>query len=148
MLTRLKGAVRFSRAGFDLFLRNLGLPLDCLRPLTATAQDLQPDADFQISGLLSRQPIVATGADVVVASPTELLAALRNALIALAQDRGVTDELADRFGSATWQAVREHLSYVNCDAIPLRVPAWLDRPEWFTTVSFRSTRTRSSTVLQ
>ena len=128
VLTRLKGAVRFSRAGFGLFLRNLGLPLDCLRPLTATAHDLQPDPNFQISGLLSRQPIVATGTDVVVASPTELLAALRNALIALAQDRGVADELADRFGSATWQAVREHLSYVNCDAIPLRVPDWLDRP--------------------
>jgi len=43
----------------------------------------------------------------------------------------VADELADRFGSATWQAVREHLSYVNCDAIPLRVPDWLDRQEWF-----------------
>jgi hypothetical protein len=64
----------------------------------------------------------------VVASPTELLAALRNALIALAQDRGVTDELADRFGSAVWEALREHLSYVNCDAIPLRVPDWNDRP--------------------
>ncbi len=93
MLTRLKGAVRFSREGFGLFLLNLGLPVGCLRPLTATAQDLQPDADFQITGLLSRNPIVATGTDVVVASPTELLPALRNALIALAQDRGVTDNL-------------------------------------------------------
>jgi len=31
------------------------------------------------------------------------------------------------FGSATWQAVREHLSYVNCER-SLRVPDWLDRP--------------------
>jgi hypothetical protein len=127
-LTRLKGAVRFSREGFGLFLRNLNLPVDCLRSLTATAQELQPEADHQITGLLSWKPIVATGTDVVVASPAELLAALRNALVALAQDRGVTEELADRFGGATWQAVREHLSYVNCDAIPLRVPDWNDRP--------------------
>jgi hypothetical protein len=128
VLTRLKGAVRFSREGFGHFLLDLGLPVDCLRTLTATAQDLQPDADFQITGLLSRKPIVTTGTDVVVASPTELLPALRNALIALAQDRGAADELASRFGSATWQAVAEHLSYVDCDEIPLRVPDWNDRP--------------------
>jgi hypothetical protein len=127
-LARLKGAVRFSRAGYGLFLRTLGLPVDCLQPLTVAPQDVESDGDFQIAGLLSRKPILATGSDVVVASPTELLPALRNALIALAQDRGVVDELADRFGSATWQAVREHLSYVNCAAIPLRVPDWLDRP--------------------
>jgi hypothetical protein len=128
VLARLKGAVRFSREAFCLFLRNLGLPVDCLRPLTATTQDMQPEADFQISGLLSRKPIVAMETDVVVASPTELVASLRNALIALAQDRAVTDELAERFGSATWQAVREHLSYVNCDSSPLRAPDWHDRP--------------------
>ena len=120
VLTRLKSAVRFSRAGFDLLLRNLGLPVGCLQPLTANTKELQPEVDLQISGLLSRKPIIATGTDVVVASPTELLPALRNALIALAQDRGVADELADRFGSATWQAVAEHLSYVKCDAIPCR----------------------------
>lgn len=128
VLTRLKSAVRFSRAGFDLLLRNLGLPVGCLQPLTASTKELQPEVDLQISGLLSRKPIIATGTDVVVASPTELLPALRNALIALAQDRGVTDELADRFGSATWQAVAEHLSYVKCDAIPLPVPDWNERP--------------------
>ena len=128
VLARLKGAVRFSRAGYGLFLRNLGLPVDCLQPLTVTPQDAESDRDFQIAGLLSRKPLIATETDVVVASPTELLPALRNALIALAQDRGLTDELADRFGSATWQAVREHLRYVNCEAIPLRVPDWNDRP--------------------
>ena len=128
VLARLKGAVRFSRVGYGLFLRSLGLPIDCLQPLTVTPQDAEPDGDLQIVGLLSRKPLVATGTDVVVASPTELLPALRNALVALAQDRGLTNELADRFGSATWQAVREHLRYVNCEAIPLRVPEWNDRP--------------------
>lgn len=128
VLSRLKNAVRFSRGGFFSFLESLHLPIDSLQPLTAKAQDLQLDTDLQISGLLCRKPIVAIGADVVVASPTELLPALRNAVIALAQDRGVTDELASRFGSATWQAVAEHLRYVNCDPIPLPVPAWNDRP--------------------
>jgi len=103
LLTQLKSAVRFSRAGLDLLLRNLDLPVDCLQPLTANKEELQPEVDLQISGLLSRKPIIAVGTDVVVSSPTELLPALRNALIALAQDRGVADELADRFGSATWQ---------------------------------------------
>jgi len=128
LLTQLKSAVRFSRAGLDLLLRNLDLPVDCLQPLTANKEELQPEVDLQISGLLSRKPIIAVGTDVVVSSPTELLPALRNALIALAQDRGVADELADRFGSATWQAVAEHLSYVKCDAIPLPVPDWNERP--------------------
>ena len=128
VLTRLKGAVRFSRTGFGRFLKSLHLPVDCLQPLIATAQELRRDDDLQISGLLSRKPIVAEGNDVVVASPTELLPALRNALIALAQDRGVADELASRFGSSTWQAVAEHLSYVNCDAVPLGVPEWNERP--------------------
>lgn len=128
-LTRLKSAVRFSREAFITFLRNLGLPVDCLQPLTVVMDSIEADEDFQIAGLLTRKPIVTTATDVVVASPTELLSALRNALVALAQDRGVTGELAERFGSATWQAVREHLSYVDCDAIPPLVPEWEDKPK-------------------
>ena len=66
--------------------------------------------------------------DIVIASPSELLPALWAALIALAQDRGVGKELASRFGSATWQAVHEHLRYINCGALPLVAPAWDNPP--------------------
>jgi hypothetical protein len=129
-LARLKNAVRFSSAAFRMFLERLQLPLDSLQPITATVAELQLDAQLQISGLLSRKPLVAVGSDIVVASPTELLPALRNALIGLAQDRGVAEELASRFGSATWQAVVEHLGYVKCDAVPVHSPAWADRPQY------------------
>jgi hypothetical protein len=128
VLARLKGAVRFSRAGFNLFIETLRLPADSLQPLFATDAELQLDTELQIAGLLSRKPLVAIGPDVIVASPTELLPALRNALIGMAQDRGVADELASRFGSATWQAVVEHLGYINCEVLPVPVPAWPDKP--------------------
>jgi hypothetical protein len=128
VLARLKDAVRFSRAGFGLFLERLHLPADSLQPLIATPTELQLDAELQITGLLCRKPLVAIGSDIVVASPTELLPALRNALIGMAQDRGVAEELASRFGSATWQAVVEHLGYVNCDVLPVPVPEWPERP--------------------
>src|ERR1700677_2214763 len=40
-LTRLKSAVRFSREAFFLFLRNLGLPVDCLQPLTVEMDSIE-----------------------------------------------------------------------------------------------------------
>jgi len=45
VLTRLRGAVRFSRVGFGVFLEHLHLPPDCLQPIMATEQDLQPDSE-------------------------------------------------------------------------------------------------------
>lgn len=128
LLAQLKASVRFSDVTLREFLRSKGLPPTCLAPLTVSADDFPHEEDFQVSGLLARRPLVAGATDVVVASPTELLPALRNALVALAQDRGVEKELASRFGSATWQAVHEHLRYINCDALPLISPPWVDAP--------------------
>ena len=127
-LAELKASVRLSHAALGDFLHSKGLPTDCLAPLTVGTDDLPHEDQLQISGVLSRRPLLAGSTDIVIASPSELLPALRNALIALAQDRGVEKELASRFGSATWQAVDEHLSYINCDAIPLVAPAWQNAP--------------------
>jgi hypothetical protein len=127
-LAELKAAVRLSHAALGDFLRNRGHPTDCLAPLTVAAEGLPRENELQISGVLSQRPLVAGSTDIVIASPSELLPALRNALIALAQDRGVEKELASRFGSATWQAVHEHLRYINCDPLPLVVPAWDNAP--------------------
>ena len=127
-LAELKASVRLSRAALGDFLRSKGLPTDCLAPITVGIDDLPHEDQLQISGVLTRRPLLAGSADIVIASPSELLAALRNALIALAQDRGVEKELASRFGSAIWQVVDEHLSYINCDAIPLVAPAWQNAP--------------------
>lgn len=126
-LNQLKASARLSRFVFEEFLRSKGLPADCLAPLTVAESDLPHEDDLQISGLLVQRPIVSLGEDIVIASPVELLAALRNALIALAQDRGVEQELASRFGSAIWQTVRAHLRYVNCDALPITAPPWDER---------------------
>lgn len=127
-LAQLKTSVRLSHVVFEGFLRSKGLPPDCLAPLTITAEELPHEDDFQISGVLVRRPLVSVGDEIVIASPVELLAALRNALIALAQDRGVERELASRFGSATWQTVHEHLRYVNCKGFPIAPPTWDDSP--------------------
>ena len=127
-LAELKASVRLSHAALGGFLRSRGHPTDCLAPLIVAADNLPHENELQISGVLSQRPLVAGGADIIIASPSELLPALRNALIALAQDRGVEKELAGRFGSATWQAVHEHLRYINCDALPSVVPAWDNAP--------------------
>jgi hypothetical protein len=127
-LAQLKAATRMSQIVFREFLRGHGLPDDCLTALTVHRDDLVREEELQISGILARRPLVSDGTDLVVASPTELLPALRNTLIALAQDRGVAAELAERFGSATWQAVHEHLSYVNCEMLSITTPAWNDAP--------------------
>jgi hypothetical protein len=127
-LAQLKASVRISHVVFDDFLRSRGLPTDCLAPLTIAADELPHEEDFQVSGVLVRRPLVSVGDEIVIASPVELLAALRNSLIALAQDLGVEKELASRFGSATWQAVHEHLRYVNCDRLPIATPAWDNSP--------------------
>jgi hypothetical protein len=52
VLTRLKGAVRFSRVGFDLFLKHLHLHLGCLQPLTACGAS--PDTLAQELGGMHR----------------------------------------------------------------------------------------------
>ncbi len=127
-LAQLKASVRLSHGALRDFLSSRGLPTDCLALLTVAADDLPHEDQMQISGVLTRRPLLAGSTDVVIASPSELLPALRNALIGLAQDRGVEKELASRFGSATWQAVHEHLGYINCDALPLGIPAWHNVP--------------------
>ena len=127
-LAQLKASVRLSHAALGNFLRSRGLPTSCLAPLTVAADDLPHEDELQISGVLSRRPLIAGSTDIVIASPSELLPALWAALIALAQDRGVGKELASRFGSATWQAVHEHLRYINCGALPLVAPAWDNPP--------------------
>jgi hypothetical protein len=127
-LAQLKASVRLSHAEFEHFLRSNGLLTNCLAPITVAADDLPHEDELQVLGVLSRRPLVAGSTGIVVASPTELLPALRNSLIAIAQDRGVENELASRCGSATWQAVHEHLSYINCDALDLAVPAWDNAP--------------------
>ena len=123
-LAQLKASVRLSHAAVGDFLRSRGLPVDCLAPLTVLADHLPQENSLQVSGLLPQRPLVAGNKDVVIASPTELLPALRNAVIALAQDRGVEGELATRLGSATWQDVHEHLRYINCETLTFPVPAW------------------------
>jgi hypothetical protein len=127
-LAELKASVRLSRAALGDFLRSRGHPTDCLAPLTVAADELPHENELQICSVLSKHPLVAVNTDIVIASPSELLPALWNALIALAQDRKVEKELASRFGSATWQAVHEHLGYINCNALSLAVPAWDNAP--------------------
>jgi hypothetical protein len=127
-LAQLKASVRLSHASLGNFLRSRSLPTDCLAPLTVAADDLPHEDELQISGVLSRRPLIAGSTDIVIASPSELLPALWTALIALAQDRGADKELGSRFGSATWQAVHEHLRYINCDPLPLVAPAWDNAP--------------------
>lgn len=123
----LKGAVSFSHEELTAILNKAGASLESLSPLVVE----QGAADFSSlhydrNPLLVR-PLVREGGRYVVAVPRALLSAACNALIGKAAERGVGDELAERFHRVVASNVRRSLSLMNCDPLPVRVSEPDDR---------------------
>jgi hypothetical protein len=65
------------------------------------------------TGVLRSRPLVRAGDALIVALPSRLLVAVRHALIRLALERGVRDELAQRYREAVWEHLVESLATLH-----------------------------------
>lgn len=118
-MARLKQAVTFDRGTLAKLLARQGVELEALDPLvlpmgTASVQDYQVDR----GDLLSR-PIVRLDDQWIVAIPGMLLAAARHAVIRLAFEHGVAEELARWYSDAVWSDVIGSLTFLDNVPIPL-----------------------------
>ncbi len=124
---RLKRAVTFAQSELEEFFGPMGLGLEDLEPLVVErgAPELAPMAPDP--DLLMRRPILRDGAEYVVAIPVALLAALRHAIVGLAREHALQEDLAARFHHVLRDSAIEALGYMGCR--PLSPPQPIQRSE-------------------
>lgn len=127
-LARLKQAVRFTELELIQILDRHHVDLNVLEPLTVplgvvSISDYEPDR-----GELLIRPLVKAGNEMVVAIPGALLLATRNALIRLALEHGIAEEVARRYSTAVWHDACRALGYLGNTRIAVTPPAAPDVP--------------------
>lgn len=112
-LTQLKQAVSFSQNELDQLLAKWNLSLSDLHRLIRPIGSVSI-ANYQLDqGNLQACPIAQTDLQYIVALPGMLLAAARHALIRLAFEYGVQNELAQQYHAAVWHNVVQSLGYLG-----------------------------------
>lgn len=117
---RLKDAVSFDADELEALLGPAGLGLDALAPFVC--EQGAPTVAYQATAPLPMllTPVVRSGDRYVVASPGALPIAIRHHLIRLAIQRGLRDQLADRFREAVFRNVgRSVARYLGCPPVPI-----------------------------
>ncbi len=126
-LISLKAAVRWTEAGLFRKLRDRNIRFSSLHPIIVGADNVHlADWDMENS-LLSRRPIVRSADELVVAAPGSLLLGAINAVLDLAAQRGVLNDLASRFNAAVWDSVKHALQRMDLPR-PRPVPVPHDVP--------------------
>lgn len=119
--TALKRAVTFPTEDLSDLLRSIGADLDDLAPLVAY-QGQVPIALSPMNFLPHiTMPIVRDQQRFVVIGPQAIVARLRHALIRLAMDMGLVDELAAAYRSEGLDTIRRSLKLL--DSLPVGVPS-------------------------
>lgn len=112
-LAQLKNAVSFSWSELSNLLGIHGTSFSALEQLILPLGTVSL-ANYQIdNGELLVRPIVQTADGFVVAIPGLLLSSARNELIRLALERGVKDELVERYSDAVWRTVVDSMNYID-----------------------------------
>lgn len=113
LLAQLKQAVSFHRDELDQLLTEQQLSLTDLHRLIRPIGSVSI-ANYQLDqGDLQPCPIVQAGQHYIVALPGMLLAAARHALICLALEYDVQDELAQQYHADVWRSVVQSLGYLG-----------------------------------
>jgi len=121
-LAKLKKAVSFSWSELSNLLGIRGTSFSILEQLILPLGTVSL-ANYQIdNGELLARPIVQTADGFVVAIPGMLLSSARNELIRLALERGVKDELVERYSDAVWRTVVDSMDYIDNHLTPVPLP--------------------------
>ncbi len=107
---RLAGCVVFKRDELGATLARHNLPAPALDAFMVDAgrAELTTYTSPEDSRLLST-PLVAFGDDIVVAAPTDLLAAWMRRVVGMAQRSGLAESVAERFCDGVWRTVQESM---------------------------------------
>jgi hypothetical protein len=129
-LAKLRHAVCFTKQEFHRLLSNYNIALFEMENLIVQKGNFsiatyQPD-----DGQLLISPIVKDADNFIIAIPGMLLSAARNEIVRLANECGVTTELADRYHESIWSGVIDSLSYIN------HLPTFISPPQASNTECF------------
>jgi hypothetical protein len=118
----LKRAVTFEECELAEILG--GLPIETIDILTQEqgASQFNPDPARAWEESLFARPILRCGDRYIVASPGSLLAALRHAVICLAQVMAHVDELSRRYRDAVFDTVRGSMRHLDSEPTPIALP--------------------------
>ncbi len=121
-LNRLKHAVQVEYEDLERALDAHGFDLRSLEHLTVAFGATSLAECTRDTGPLGIHPVVRTGDCSVLAAPGLMLAALRHRLICLAQEYGVSANLAERYRLAVWQTVAKSLDFLDHQPRNLPLP--------------------------
>ncbi len=111
-LNALAAAVKFSESDLRELLGPHVDP-DVLSPLVIDAGSASLQQCTPHSGPLQVRPIVRCGDWLVVVAPTLLTAALRHAIVCLAEEEGLQREFAHRLNAAFWLTLKQSLLHMG-----------------------------------
>jgi hypothetical protein len=121
-LDALKHTVVFSQEEFASLLDQAGVDIAALEGLIQQVGQVSL-ANYQVKhGELLTHPLIRTKTQIIVALPGTVVAATNHALIQMAVERGVGDELAKRYTQAAWNTLLEALSYLDMKPEPIPLP--------------------------
>jgi hypothetical protein len=127
----LRAAVNFTADELRRLLSRIGAPLESLDPLVLKQGSVDLSTLDHNDNPLFVRPILHDGADhYIVAVPSSLVLALCNALVALAVEYSVQEELADRYRWAVFFTVEQSLDFLGNDLISMIKPE-LGEPSTF-----------------
>lgn len=112
-LSTLKHCVVFDADEFGTFLNTHGLPASCLDRLIINAGDTAIGSYEIGNSVLLTRPIVRLGNKLIVTMPSALLVAARHEILRAASERGVLNQVADRYSDAVWNTVLDSLDHLH-----------------------------------
>ena len=121
-ITRLREAVSFSQSELAFLLAEYDVLVASLELLIVSRGEISVNGYQDDNGTPLTHPLVQIGDQLVAAIPSTLLTAVRHALINLACEYGVEDELAKRYHRAVWETVVTSLGYLHNPLLPLQLP--------------------------
>ncbi len=130
-LTRLKRAVLFHETEMAAILAPYAVRVEGLAPLTICCGDPLLGAHEADVNSLHARPIVASGNLRIIASPGNILTAVRHALVNLATECRVERAMAGRYRDFVWATVHEALqdmdvTLLGAPSMPLSIPNAVD----------------------
>jgi hypothetical protein len=127
----LRGAVTFTANELRRLMSRTEATLESLEPLVLKQGSVDLGTLDHHDNPLFVRPILRDAGDrLIVAIPSTLVLALCNALVALALEHGVQEELADRYRWAVFFTVEQSLGFLGSDLISMMEPE-LGEPSTF-----------------
>jgi hypothetical protein len=125
-LTKLAAAVKFSQDELDALLNSRDLEAADIQAFLTVAGTLGAENYSVGNNPLHSRPLIQAGDNVVMAEPGILTATIRHAVLTMAKQRGVLQDLAARYSGAVWDTVRENFRYLGLEELEVSLPLLAD----------------------